>query len=188
MTIWDEFAAKVPAWFTDWWFLRHPSFPSLSSVSLAAVVSPETGIRVDRIHKVDVYYSDTVLFFLHPLRGGDETCNSGSWIFIPKSLRDPTRINFWWVLFQMRLLAFWDGGESFARNNGFHFASNISNFIAFGLNLSLVEIFKVIQRPKFHWIWTKAHDTLGDVSHRNITLICTWKAMKFFNDLVCCIF
>ena len=58
------------------------------------------------------------------------------------------------------------------------------DFIGFGLNLSLVEYFKVIQRPKIHWIWIEPHDTLGNVSNRNTTLICTWKAMKICKDLV----
>ena len=36
-------------------------------------------------------------------------------------------------------------------------------FIGFGLNLSRVEFLDVIQCPKFHWIWTKPHDTLGNI-------------------------
>ena len=60
--------------------------------------------------------------------------------------------------------------------NEFHFSSNVPNFIAFGPNLGLMEFFKVIQCPKFHWIWTKPRDTLGSVSDRKTTLTCTWKA------------
>ena len=53
----------------------------------------------------------------------------------------------------------------------FHFAPNTPNFIGFGLNLSLLEIFKVIKHPKFNWIWTKPHDTLGNVSDKKTTLM-----------------
>ena len=60
----------------------------------------------------------------------------------------------------MRGLIFYfssDGGEIHVCINGFYFAYKASNVIGFGLNLSLVNFFKVIQRPKFHWIWNKPH-------------------------------
>ena len=63
----------------------------------------------------------------------------------------------------MRPLIFQDGGEISVKMSKFHFLTNALNFIGFGLNLNLVGIFKVIQHPKFHWIWTKPHDSLGNV-------------------------
>ena len=60
----------------------------------------------------------------------------------------------------MRHLDFLDRGEISVRINESHFASHIPDFIGFGLNLNLVEFFKVIQCPKFHWIWIKSHETL----------------------------
>ena len=56
--------------------------------------------------------------------------------------------------------------------NEIQFPSNDPNFKGFGLNLSFMRIFKVIQCPKFHWIWTKPHGTLENVSGRDTTLIC----------------
>ena len=80
----------------------------------------------------------------------------------------------------MRPLPFFlDGNDNNVSINEFHFASTAPNFIGFGLNLSLVDFFKVIQHPKFHWIWTKPRDALGNVSDRKTTLLFTSKAMKF---------
>ena len=90
--------------------------------------------------------------------------------------------NCLWCLFQMRPLTFVDGGEISVQIYGFHFASIVSNFIGFGLNLGLVEFFKVIQCPDFRWIWTKPHDTLGNVSYRITTFICTWKVVNTCKD------
>ena len=59
-----------------------------------------------------------------------------------------------------------------------YFASNAPKFVGFGLNLSFMENFKGIQRPKVHWSWTKPHDTLGYVSNMKTLLICTWTVMK----------
>lgn len=57
------------------------------------------------------------------------------------------------------------------RINGFRFASNAPNFIGFGVNLGLVDFFKVIQCPRFCWVGTKSHDTLGDMTERKTTLV-----------------
>jgi hypothetical protein len=88
----------------------------------------------------------------------------------------------------MRLLVSLDGCEIFVGIDGFHFASNIQIFIRFGLDFSLVEILKVIQRPKFYWIWTKPHNTLRNMSRLKITATCTRKAMKKSKDIVCFMF
>ena len=37
-----------------------------------------------------------------------------------------------------------DGGEIFIRNSEFCFASNVLNFVGFGLNFDLVDCFEVI--------------------------------------------
>ena len=83
-------------------------------------------------------------------------------------MRPPTSFRLRWI---------------FVRINEFQFASNAPNFIGFGLNLDVMEFFKVIQHPKFHWVWTKPHDTLGDMSNKKTALTCTWKAMKIWKDL-----
>ena len=44
----------------------------------------------------------------------------------------------------MRALTFLGGGEIFAKIKEIHFASNVPNFIGFGLSLNLVEFLKVI--------------------------------------------
>ena len=83
----------------------------------------------------------------------------------------------------MRPLTVLDGGN-IVKSSEFQFASNTQNFIGFGSNLSLLECFKIIQCPKFHWIWIKPHGTLGNVSDRKTILIYIWKAMKIYKDLV----
>ena len=58
-----------------------------------------------------------------------------------------------------------------SKMSGFHFASSGPNFIGFRIksNLSLVEFLEVIQYPTFHWIWTKPHQKLGNVSDMKTT-------------------
>lgn len=58
----------------------------------------------------------------------------------------------------------------------------------YGLNLNLMEHFKIIQCPIFHWIWAKTHDALGNVSDMKTTLLCTWKTMKICKELLDFIF
>ena len=83
--------------------------------------------------------------------------------------------NFW--LFEMVI-------KFMLEVKSFIFPSNALGFVGFGLNLGLVEIFKVTQRCKFQWIWTQPRETLGNVSSRKMTRTRTWKAMKLCKDLV----
>lgn len=72
----------------------------------------------------------------------------------PKSLRNPKWVIFWWSLFEWELWSFLDGGKIYAIINEFDFSSNTPNPTGFEVKLNLVDFFKVIQCPKFHWIWT----------------------------------
>ena len=57
----------------------------------------------------------------------------------------PIFLKFCFVLVSIETFnCFLGGGKIFVRINEFHFASNAMNFIGFGLNVSLVEILKVI--------------------------------------------
>ena len=67
---------------------------------------------------------------------------------IPKSIEKPKMNQKVWFFVLNEAFDFLDGGEVFARVRDFHFASNASNFFGFGLNLNLVNLFKVIQHPK----------------------------------------
>jgi hypothetical protein len=93
-----------------------------------------------------------------------------------------TQNNQFCMVFVSKKLLLFSWVEIFVKINEFHFASNTPKFIGFGLNLIFVEFFKVIPCPKIYWIWTKSHDTLGNMSDRKTTLMCTWKAMKICTD------